>query len=112
MQAIATIDETIGKANAKFKEYTEEEWAEWEREAHQIYLLDREAIEEEIRQESRAKGRTEGLAEGRAEGEARGNLAAKMETARNMFAEDFSMEQIAKLTGLSLSEVKKLKTQD
>ena len=96
MQAIAAIDETIGKANAKFREYTEEEWAEWEREAHQIYLLDREAIEEEIRQESRAEG----------------SLAAKVETARNMLAEDFSIEQIAKLTGLSLSEVKKLKAED
>ena len=104
MQAIATIDETIGKANAKFKEYTEEEWAEWEREAHQIYLLDREAIEEEIRLESRA--------EGEAIGEARGSLAAKVETARRFKAMGLSDEQIAQGTGLSLSEVKKLKAED
>lgn len=68
------------------------------------------------RKEARAEGRIEGLAEGRAEGRseglAKGRAEGRIESLRkvvkNMLAEKIPVLQIAKITGLSESEILKL----
>ena len=50
---------------------------------------------------SREMGRAEGKAEGLAEGEAKGLAASKMESARVMLENNYPLEEISKITGLS-----------
>ena len=56
-----------------------------------------------------AKGRAEGRMEGRAEGRAEGKKEKAKEIALNLLAYHTSIEVIAKTTGLTIEEVKKLK---
>ena len=56
--------------------------------------------------EGLAKGREEGLAEGRAEGE----MNKGLEIARQMKAEGLPLEMIARCTGLSMEQIKDLKS--
>ena len=57
----------------------------------------------------RAEGRVEGRMEGRAEGRAEGKKEKAKEIALNLLAYHTSIEVIAKTTGLTIEEVKKLK---
>jgi predicted transposase/invertase (TIGR01784 family) len=52
--------------------------------------------------------RADALAEERAEGEARGEIKGRIATARNLKQEGLDSAFIAKMTGLSLSEIEKL----
>ena len=57
------------------------------------------------REEAFEKGVSQGLQQGVSQGEHQ----AKIETAKNMLAESLgSLEQISKITGLSVDEIKKL----
>ena len=56
-------------------------------------LFDRDKLKEES---AELRGKEEGIAEN------------KLETAKNMLKENFSLEQISKITHLSTSEIKKL----
>ncbi len=53
----------------------------------------------------RAEGRAEGKAEGKAEGRAEG----KAETASGMLKEGFGTDVIARITGLSVAEIERLR---
>ena len=120
MRQLARRDSGIRKATRVLSAFTESELKQHIRDSREKYELDKIAYMDLGIKKGRAEGKAEGLAEGEAKGEARGlakglakgSLAAKIETARNMLAEKFPIEQIAKLTGLSLSEVKKLKDSD
>ena len=57
-----------------------------------------------------AKGRAEGRIEGRAEGRAEGRVEEKKEIALNLLAYNTPIDIIAKSTGLSIEEIKKLKS--
>ena len=52
-----------------------------------------------------AKGKAKGLAEGEAKGKAEGALEAKREMAKSMLAENIPLAQVAKISGLSESEI-------
>ena len=54
------------------------------------------------------KGRRDGIAEGRRDGIAAGAYQAKRETAKILSGMQLSLEAIAKATGLSEAELKKL----
>ena len=54
------------------------------------------------------EGRAKGMAEGRAEGRAEGILENQLKTARAMKAGGLTEEQIAKFTGLSIDEIRKI----
>lgn len=54
------------------------------------------------------KGKVEGKREGRIEGRLEGRVEGKLEAARNMLAHGISVETIASVTGLPLSEITKL----
>ena len=54
------------------------------------------------------EGKAEGLAEGRAEGLAEGEARANREIARKMLAKEMPVQDIAELTGISVSELKNL----
>jgi len=58
--------------------------------------------------EGKAEGIAEGKAEGIAEGKAEGERQAKRQLAKNLLAEKMSVDLVAKLTGLSVEEIKKL----
>ena len=64
----------------------------------------REIIKEKGRWEGRQEGRKEGRQEGRQEGERKGRL----EVVLNMLKEKADIAFIAKVTGLSEKEIKKL----
>ena len=58
--------------------------------------------------EGEAKGRSEGLKEGLSRGEEKGLRKGAIQTARRMKVEGFSIELIAKITGLSPEEIARL----
>ena len=55
-----------------------------------------------------AEGRTEGLAEGRTEGLAEGEMRERIKMAGQALKMGMSVEDIAKLTGLTREEIEKL----
>ncbi len=56
-----------------------------------------------------AKGEAKGRAEGKAEGEAKGKRETMLETARRMLESGMlALKDIARFSGLSLAQVKKL----
>lgn len=61
------------------------------------------------RQEGMAQGRQEGMAQGRQEGMAQGRQEGILMTARGLIEIGLSLEQITKVTGLSLEQVTALK---
>lgn len=62
--------------------------------------------------EMRRKGLEDGMAEGLAEGRLEGEAAASLKIARNLLKEGMSTVQIARLTGLSLSDVEGLQNEN
>ena len=60
------------------------------------------------REEERQQGKEEGLAEGLEKGKEEGEHNAKIETAKNMLKDGLPKEVVAKYTGLSVEDVKKL----
>ncbi|MCR5454082.1 MAG: hypothetical protein K6F33_03745 [Bacteroidales bacterium] len=60
------------------------------------------------RKEGREEGRAEGLVEGRAEGRAEGEQSKAYEIARQMLADGFSIDMIAKYTKLSTEEIEQI----
>ena len=69
--------------------------------------LDSRRVELDALATAEAKGIAEGKAEGIAEGKAEGERQAKRQLAKNLLAEKMSVDLIAKLTGLSVEEIKK-----
>ena len=63
----------------------------------------------EGRKEGRAEGRIEGRAEGRKEGRAEGRIEGIMVSAKNLYENGFSIEEIAKLLKIDISELLFLK---
>ena len=68
----------------------------------------RQEIAERDRISAIAAGRREGLEQGIAEGIAQGVAQTRIDNARKFLSMGISLEQVAKGTGLSLDEVKKL----
>ena len=58
--------------------------------------------------EAKSEGLAEGRVEGRAEGKAEGIKLTQLENAKKMLAEDFTIEMIAKITGLTQKEIENL----
>ena len=56
----------------------------------------------------RYEGEKRGEKRGEARGEKKGILKSKLETARNMLKEKFSIETISRLTGLSINQIKNI----
>ena len=69
----------------------------------------KEQVEKEYREDIRKEAREEGLAEGRAEGLEQGKKQNSIEIAKNALKMNISLEDIAKLTGLSIEELNSLK---
>ena len=68
-------------------------------------LFDRDKLKEES---AEIRGREYGILEGKDLGLREGQRKEKLETAKNKLKENFSFEQISKITHLSTSEIKKL----
>ena len=63
---------------------------------------------EETWKEGEQAGRAEGRAEGKAEGEAEGRLKERLEIARKLKENGFSIADIVRVAGLSAEEIDKL----
>lgn len=57
-----------------------------------------------------SEGRAQGIAQGITEGKATGKLEASIENAKKMLARNMTIEDISDITGLSIKEIKKIKT--
>ncbi|CFJ35614.1 conserved hypothetical protein [Mycobacterium tuberculosis] len=106
LEAIALKDPVMKKAFDQWEDLSRDEktWIEYETRKKAIHDELSAAREAEIRQQ---RAREEGLAEGRTEGERQ----KATEVAKNLLAMDMAAEVVAKATGLSLEEIKKLKEQ-
>lgn len=62
-----------------------------------------------LKEEGKREGKREGILEGERMDIIEGKNEAKHEIALNLLKSDFSQEDVANITGLTLSEVKKLK---
>ena len=75
-------------------------------------MLVRNTRDELVRREALAKGLAEGLAEGKAEGLAEGKVEGKAEgkaeIATNLLKENYPIEKIIKVTGLTKEEIEKI----
>ena len=60
------------------------------------------------KEEAKAEGREEGRAEGKAEGEEKGRWESAKEIALNLYKEKMPVEMIAKVTKLTIQQVKDL----
>ncbi len=94
---VPEINEACGLAEeaAYSKEELEVYWTYW----------DQVSTERTLMSGSRAEGKAEGLTEG----EAKGERLAKVAIAKNLIAKGMSLDEIAVMTGLSLSEMATLK---
>ena len=66
------------------------------------------SFERDARHEGWKDGIQEGIAKGRSEGIAQGSYQTKLETAKKLIDIGFSVENIAKATGLGREEIEKL----
>jgi len=76
-----------------------------------LEVLSMTQIEEWIREEGMAKGMEKGKAEGIAEGKAKGIAEGKLEAARNALIEGIEPIVVAKITGLPLTTIEKIKAE-
>ena len=67
-----------------------------------------ELVRREALAEGEAKGKAEGLAEGKAEGIDEGKTIGKAEIAINLLKENYPIEKISKVTGLTEEEIEKI----
>lgn len=67
-----------------------------------------DTAKEEGRKEGRKEGREEGRKEGREEGREEGVAKEKLATAKRLFGMGFTLEQVAKGTGLSIEDIERL----
>ena len=73
------------------------------------YATDIEVQREEAFEKGVSKGIQQGLQQGLQQGVSQGEYQKAIETAKNMLAESLgSLEQISKITGLSVDEIKSL----
>ena len=72
-------------------------------------LLVRNTRDEFVRREALTEGLAEGEAKGKAEGLAEGQAKGKAEIAINLLKENYPIEKIIKVTGLSREDIEKLK---
>ncbi len=68
-------------------------------------LFDRDKLKEES---AELRGREAGIKEGKNLGLIEGKNLGIIETAKNMLKENYTLEQVSKITNLSTSEIKKL----
>jgi predicted transposase/invertase (TIGR01784 family) len=70
---------------------------------------DRGQYDQKVREESLQEGRQQGLQEGLQEGRQQGERKTRLDLAVNMLQNDFSVQQVMKITGLSADELEDLK---
>ena len=76
-----------------------------------IFEYDKELEEKKLRKAEYEAGREAGFSEGEKYGIERGTFLNSIETARRMLKfQEFSLEKIAAISGLSFDEIKKLQT--
>ncbi len=71
--------------------------------------MDKKSDLYEAEMRGKLEGKAEGKLEGKLEGKAEGKLEGKLEAARNALIEGIEPNIVAKITGLSLKTVDKLK---
>ena len=103
---LAEACEVAAFSKEKKQQYEFEKMNEWDIEAQREYAV--RVGREEGRAEGRTEGRAEGRAEGLAEGEANAKANAKASVARTMLQENLPVEQIARLTGLTETQIRAL----
>ena len=74
----------------------------------ELAAYDRSVNARRVEDDVLATAEAKGIAKGKEEGKAEGKAEAKIELARTLLAEKMSLEQVARLTDLPLSEIKKL----
>ena len=65
-------------------------------------------IQNDVLDTAKLEGRAEGIAEGRAEGRAEGIAARNAEIVKAMARQQFSVETMARITGLSMDDIQSL----
>jgi len=89
-------------AQAEIASYTDDEYAQYE-ESLKYYRDLNNSIDTAF-----DEGKVEGRVEGRVEGEIKGVIKGKVETAKKMKKKDYDINDIAEITGLSVTEIEKL----
>ena len=98
----------IAQAVGVIMELSEDERTRLLAEAREKYRRDEVARRDYAFQTGEQKGRQKGLQEGRQEGRQEGLQEGRLDVARRLLLEKDPPEKVAKVTGLSLEEVKAL----
>ncbi len=72
-------------------------------------MIDARRVAESVKETQIRIGREEGKAQGKAEGKAEGIREKSLDIARNLLAKNIDLETIAQTTGLTITDIKKLK---
>jgi predicted transposase/invertase (TIGR01784 family) len=101
-----TVEELAKQEPVLRKAKTVLEFLNQSDEARKLYEMRVKALKDEMNMIEGAK--EEGRAEGIAEGKEEGKLEGKAEVAKNLLALGMSVQEVAKLTGLPVTELEKL----
>ena len=112
---LTEIENLIGKdeiIRRAFEAVDQASWSEAELNTYEQMTkarFDNLAVEQQKIEDAKAEGKAEGEAIGEAIGEARGEENKAIAIVKKMLKEGYPMENISKLTGLTIEEIKKLK---
>lgn len=114
MEMLAHENPEIEKAYDALQDLSNDEAIRHEAQQREMYLQNEMAINEERYEQGIKKGKEQGIKEGKEqgikEGKEQGLKESKIEIAKNLLRINLPLEQISAATGLSIDEIKKLKS--
>ena len=106
MEMLAHENPEIEKAYDALQDLSNDEAIRHEAQQREMYLQNEMAINEERYEQGIKKGKEQGIKEGKEQG----LKESKIEIAKNLLGINLPLEQISAATGLSVDEIKKLKS--
>ena len=106
MEMLAQENPEIEKAYGALQDLSNDEAIRHEAQQREMYLQNEMAINEERYEQGIKKGKEQGIKEGKEQG----LKESKIEIAKNLLGINLPLEQISAATGLSVDEIKKLKS--
>lgn len=106
MEMLAHENPEIEKAYDAFQDLSNDEAIRHEAQQREMYLQNEMAINEERYEQGMKKGKEQGMKEGIEQG----SKCKQIEIAKNLLNIHLPLEQISAATGLSVDEIKKLKS--
>ena len=110
MEMLAKENPEIEKAYDALQNLSNDEAMRHEAQQREMYLQNEKAINEERYEQGIKEGKEQGIKEGMEKGKEQGKKEEKIGIAKNLLSINLPLEQIAVATGLSVDEIKSIKS--